>query len=57
MEDHKKFEDDYPHHQQNPGPSKQAFEETNDRPAGNMVKWVIILAIIILATIIFLYNY
>lgn len=57
MENSEKIENDYPHNQQNPGPSKPAVEEKNDRPAGNTIKWVIIVAVIVLLIVMFIYNY
>ncbi len=49
-------EQDYNAHQQNPDPAPEALEEKNDKPAGNTIKWAIVIAIIILM-IIFLFYY
>lgn len=57
MENREKIENDYPHNQHNPRPSKPAVEEENDRPAGNTIKWVIIIAVVILLIVMFIYNY
>lgn len=57
MEDNNKIEHDYPNHQQNPGPSKPAVEEESDRPAGNMIKWVIIVAVVIMLIVMFIFSY
>ncbi len=53
---HPKGEQDYHSHQENPGPAPEALEEKDDKPAGNTIKWAIVIAIIILL-IIFLFYY
>ena len=53
MEDHKKIEDDYNNNKQNPGPAKEAREESSDKPAGRTVNW----AIILMAIVVFIYYY
>lgn len=57
MEPHKKVEDDYTNNQVNPGPSEEAVKEKDDKPASNVLNWVTIIAVIILAIIVFLYYY
>lgn len=57
MEDHKKIEDDYNNNQQNPGPSKEAREESGDKPAGRTVNWAIIIAVILMAIVVFIFYY
>jgi len=57
MEPHKKIEDDYANNQVNPGPSEEAVKEKDDKPASNVLNWVTIIAVIILAIIVFLYYY
>ncbi len=57
MEDHNKAEDDYNNNQQNPGPSKEALEENSDKPAGRTVNWAIIIAVILMAIVVFIYYY
>ena len=44
------IEEDYPHHQQNPGPSHEAVHEYNSEGAGEALKWIVpplVLALII----------
>lgn len=53
---HPRGEQDYSAHQQNPNPSPEALEEKDDKPAGNTIKWAIIIAIGVLA-VIFLFYY
>lgn len=53
---HPRGEQDYNAHQQNPDPAPEALEEKNDKPAGNTIKWAIVIAIIVLG-IIFLFYY
>ncbi len=50
----KKAEDNYPKHQENPGPSKESLEEQNDEKAGRNIHWTIIVAIIIMVVALFL---
>jgi len=57
MEQPKKIEDDYSNNQENPGPSEEAVKEKDDQPASNVLNWVTIIAVIVLAIIIFLYYY
>jgi len=48
-------EHDYEKHENNPGPSPQAVEEYNDKGAGPTMKWIIPIAIIILAILYFIF--
>ncbi len=57
MEDHKKIEDDYNNNKQNPGPAKEAREESSDKPAGRTVNWAIIIAVVLMAIVVFIYYY
>lgn len=57
MKDHKDIEDNYPENQRNPGPSEEAVKEKDDKPASKTLNWVIIVAVVILAIIIFMYYY
>ncbi|WP_157970347.1 hypothetical protein [Albibacterium indicum] len=57
MKDHKDIEENYPENQQNPGPSEEAVTEKDDKPASRTLNWVIIIAVVILAIIIFMYYY
>ena len=54
--DHNKAEHDYSHNKDNPGPSKEALEEKNDKPASKLLNWVLIIAVLAL-TIFFLFFY
>lgn len=57
MKDHKDIEDNYSENQQNPGPSEEAVTEKDDKPASKTLNWVIIIAVVVLAIIIFMYYY
>lgn len=41
-------EDNYPQHEQNPGPSPEAVNEDNDKGAGPVMKWLIPIIVVIL---------
>ncbi len=50
-------EDNYAAHEENPGPSPEAINEPNDRPASNTIWVAVIVAIIIMALIYFIFIY
>lgn len=50
------IETDYSAHQENPGPSKEAVEEKDDRSVGNTIKWVIAIAVLILVIAYFIFT-
>lgn len=54
---HPRGEQDYNAHQQHPDPAPEALEEKDDKPAGNTIKWAIIIAIAVLAIIFLLYYW
>lgn len=47
----KEIEADYPQHQGNPGPSRPAVEEKNDKGASRTLTWVTIVVCILLAIV------
>ncbi|WP_028295457.1 hypothetical protein [Olivibacter sitiensis] len=51
----KKIEKDYNAHQENPGPSEESIKEKDDKPVANTIKWVIAIAVIIMAIIYFFF--
>jgi len=57
MEENRKAEHDYANNQEDPKPSKEAIEEKDDKPASNVLNWVIAITVIVLTIIIFLYYY
>lgn len=57
MKDHKNIEHNYSDNQQNPGPSEEAVKEKDDKPASRTLNWVIVIAVVVLAIIIFMYYY
>lgn len=50
------IETDYPEHKKNPGPAKEAVTEKDDQGAGNMIKWVIGIAVIVLIIAYFIFG-
>ena len=44
----KPIEHDYPHHQNDPGPSPEAINERDEEGAGKAMKWIIPIIILIL---------
>lgn len=51
----KPVEHDYAKHERDPGPSPQAVEEDNDKGAGPTMKWIIPIAIILLAILYWIF--
>jgi hypothetical protein len=41
-------EHDYEHHKENPSPSKEAIFEKNEKGAGQVMKWIIPILIVLL---------
>jgi hypothetical protein len=50
----KPIETDYAKHEQDPGPSPQAVNEEDNKGAGQMMKWIIPIIVIILFVLWFL---
>lgn len=45
-----RVEDDYPAHEENPGPSPQALDEKGDKGSGKFLFWILFIVLIILAS-------
>jgi hypothetical protein len=51
------IEQDYDAHKENPGPSKEAVVEKNEKGAGQIMRWLIpILVILMLVVYFFVYR-
>lgn len=50
----KPIETDYAKHEQDPGPSPQAVNEDNDKGAGQTMKWIIPIIVVIMLILWFL---
>jgi hypothetical protein len=54
--DPKPIEHDYDKHKGDPGPSKEAVFEKNDKGAGPTLKWIIPIILVILFILWFVYR-
>ena len=52
---HKPVEHDYAKHESDPGPSPQAVEEYNDKGAGQAMKWILPIIVIVLLILWFIF--
>lgn len=50
-----RIEENYPENQHNPGPSKEAVEEKNDKGASRTLNWVTLIVCIVLGLIYLLF--
>lgn len=55
-QDPKPIEHDYDKHKSDPGPSKESIVEDNSQGAGQVLKWIIPLIVVILFILWFVYR-
>jgi hypothetical protein len=49
-------ERDYNHHKENPGPSEEAIVEKDEEGAGQAMKWIIPILLVILFIVYFIFR-